>query len=1117
MPHARCRNLAIALHACSSARVRFTLLGPVGVSSEGERLALGGSKQHALLALLLLSANEVVSRDRLIDGLWGEHAPDGAQRSLDSYVSRLRTVVGAGRIVRRTPGYSIRVDAGELDLVDFRALADSGRAASSKGDERTARELFGRALGIWSGRALGNVLDEPFAGGEAERLEEARSRVLEDRIRVDLDLGAAAEVVPELEALVAAHPFREQLVLQLMLALYRCGRQADALDAYQQCRRRLSDELGLEPMPELPELQRRILQQDRNLAVPSRVLRRTMPPVRVSRRRVSIAVGALVAVALTVGAAVAVISSATGPSSERTVVESSQVAGLNPASGAVENRGVVGGAPVAMASGAGYVWLADPSAGTVSRFDPASRSVKDSVPVGGAPSTVAVGGGSVWTSSVPGNSVTRIDPATGRITQRISLGSITISHLAFGGGGVWVGDLTDSSLIEIDPRSGEVRRTVELPLRPTAFGIDGGGIWVADYDVGSIARVDRRSGRVLATIRVGNGPAAFAFADRAVWVVNALDSTVSRVDPQIGAVVATIPVGSEPVAIVAIREKVLVANGNSGTVSVIDPRRNAVMRTAQLGGQPTALALAGGRAWVGVKPSAGRSGGTLVLVHQRPITIDPALQEDLLPLVTDGLTRDGLVGFNLAPGPAGLQIVPDLAVTVPVTTDGGRIYTFQLRPGIRYSDGRALRAADVRRAIERVFRVGSDNRVLFAAIRGARRCNVTLCDLSQGIVTDERLRTVTFRLESADPDFLWKLASGAASTPVPPGTPDRAVGYDEPIPSTGPYRIASASASEIRYVRNPLFKEWSHAAQPDGNPDEIVMRFGLTPAEQARAIEDGRADWMADNIPARLLPSLRVRLPAQLHSFSIPTTDFFQFNATLPPFDDVRVRRALNLAIDRRAIARLYGGSDLATPTCQILAPGMTGYRAYCPYVGRSPTDRGWGPDLAKARRLVAASATAGTPVTVWGWTDDPTIRPSVTRYVAQTLRRLGYPTRVHLVPHAGLRSTDVPRIQIIPTGWGRDTPYGFFTRWFTCAGDANHGWLCDRGIERRIELARSLAATDPRAAADAWAKIDRRLVDIAAALPMVNEHGVDFVSARVRNYQAHPYQGVIASQLSLH
>jgi peptide/nickel transport system substrate-binding protein len=309
-------------------------------------------------------------------------------------------------------------------------------------------------------------------------------------------------------------------------------------------------------------------------------------------------------------------------------------------------------------------------------------------------------------------------------------------------------------------------------------------------------------------------------------------------------------------------------------------------------------------------------------------------------------------------------------------------------------------------------------------------------------------------------------------------------------------------------VRNPFFREWSHAARPDGNPDEIVMRFGLTPAQEVREVEAGRADWSADNVPSNLLPSVLTQHARQAHRFAIPETDFFQFNTSIPPFDDVRVRRALNLAIDRRTAVRLDGGSDLAGPTCQILPPGEPGFRRYCPYT----------PDLARAQRLVTASGTRGTPVTVWGWTDDPSLRPDIIRYVARVLHTLGYVTHVRLVPHSFLEhpSTDVfTHIQLIPGGWA-DTPHGFFATWLSCNGINSHGWFCDRRIDRQIRQAQLVQASRPQAADAAWARIDRELVDQAAWVPIVNERGIDLVSSRVRNYEFNPYWGLIADQLWL-
>jgi peptide/nickel transport system substrate-binding protein len=170
---------------------------------------------------------------------------------------------------------------------------------------------------------------------------------------------------------------------------------------------------------------------------------------------------------------------------------------------------------------------------------------------------------------------------------------------------------------------------------------------------------------------------------------------------------------------------------------------------------------------------------------------------------------------------------------------------------------------------------------------------------------------------------------------------------------------------------------------------------------------------------------------------------------------------------------------------------------------------------MARARRLVAAWGTRGARVSVWSWTDDPTITPKVVRYAASVLRRLGYRTRVQLVPHNRL-DAPLETSQVIAGAWGNDTPNGMFATWFKWDGPLARGWFCDRRIDRRLGRAQSLKSTNPRAAPAIWARIDRQLVDRAAWVPMVNELGLDFVSERVRNYQFHPYWGQIAEQLWL-
>jgi ABC-type transport system substrate-binding protein/DNA-binding SARP family transcriptional activator len=1095
--------------------MEFGVLGPVLVRRDGRDEPLGGPKQRSLLAMLLLRANEVAARDRLIDGLWGERPPPTAAHTLDNYVSRLRKVVGDDRLERRPPGYVLRVEAGELDLDRFEQALRRGREELAHDRPVEAAEQLQEALALWRGPALADLQYEPFAQDAVDRLEERRLQALEERLEADLALGRSGELVPQLEALVREHPFRERLVRQLMLALYRAGRQAEALAAYQASRRRLAEELGLEPGPELQRLQDAILSQDPDLSPPPQ---RPKPPAPRRRKRRLVLLAAVAAAAVATAALAAVLIGTGGSNAGTTDTAESRAVALSTDGGTPADSVTLPGPAAAMATGYGSLWFAIPGRGEVLRVEPDSSTVSDRIPVGEGPGALAVGGGSVWAAKVPGDAIRRINPDSGTVAQTVPLGSARVAALAFAAGALWVADSVGDALLEVDPASGAVRRRLPLDVKPTSLVVGDREIWVADYGGAMIAAVDRRTGQTLATIPVGNGPAALAVDGDAVWIANALDATVSKVGARTGSLQATIPVGSGPTAVAARDGAVWVANQHSQSVTRIDARRGAVVRTERVAGAPTALGAVGDAVWVGVRPLVRRRGGTLRLLHTRPITLDPALQVDVLPLQSDRLAHSGLVAYNHVAGPAGTQLVPDLAISLPRPTAGGTVYTFRLRPGVRYSDGRPLHASDFRRAIERVLALGSSSAPAFAGIVGADRCTGAAaagCGLSAGIVTDDAARTVTFRLRAPDPEFLTSLAIHGLATPVPPGTPFRDVGL-EPIPGTGPYKVASASAREVRYVRNPYFRERSHAAQPDGNPDEIVMRFGLTPEQQTSAIEAGRADWAVDNIPSAVLPALRARYPERFHPWAIPTTDFFQFNLTLPPFDDVRVRRAFNLALDRHEIVRLYGGPNIAAPTCQVLPPGLPGYRPYCPYT-RNPRPGGrWtGPDLARARRLVAASGTRGARVTVWGWTDDPTITPKVVRYAASVLRQLGYRTRVHLVPHGQL-DAPLETIQVIPAAWGNDTPNGILASWFNCDAPNVHGWFCDRHVDRQLRRAQTLKATNPRAAAAIWAGVDRRLVDRAAWVPMINELGLDFVSERVRNYQFHPYWGLIADQIWL-
>ena len=248
--------------------MEIRVLGPVELVAEDGPVRLGAPKQRRLLSALVVHAGEACSADLLLDAIWGSSPPASAAKLLQTYVSQLRKALPApARIRTRGAGYALELELEWLDAARFERLLSQGRAASREGNPALAASLLRRALALWRGQAYGDFAYEEFARGEAERLEELRLVALEGRIEAELALGRHADLLPELRSLAAAHPGRERLQVQAMLALYRCGRQSEALDLYTDARARLRDELGLEPSAELRELQRRILQQDAELAV----------------------------------------------------------------------------------------------------------------------------------------------------------------------------------------------------------------------------------------------------------------------------------------------------------------------------------------------------------------------------------------------------------------------------------------------------------------------------------------------------------------------------------------------------------------------------------------------------------------------------------------------------------------------------------------------------------------------------------------------------------------------------------------------------------------------------------------------------------------------------------
>jgi DNA-binding SARP family transcriptional activator len=251
--------------------VEFHILGPLEVADGDRAISLEAPKQRALLSVLLLHPNEVVSSARLIDELWGERPPATATKVVQTYVSQLRRVLGPGVIATRPPGYMLRVQEDALDAERFRRLTAEARRLAANGEQERAGVLFREALLLWRGPPLADVVFESFARNEVEQLEEERLGALMDRIDCELALGHHEGLAGELETFVKRYPLRERLRAQLMLALYRSGRQADALATYQDARRALVGELGLEPSRELQALEGAILNQDPALAATPRL------------------------------------------------------------------------------------------------------------------------------------------------------------------------------------------------------------------------------------------------------------------------------------------------------------------------------------------------------------------------------------------------------------------------------------------------------------------------------------------------------------------------------------------------------------------------------------------------------------------------------------------------------------------------------------------------------------------------------------------------------------------------------------------------------------------------------------------------------------------------------
>jgi YVTN family beta-propeller protein len=1112
----------------------FRILGPLEVVDDGRPISLGGPKQRGVLAILLLHRGEVVSSDRLVDQLWGERPPATAAKTLQGYVSHLRKALGDEFLLTRGGGYLFAAAPEQVDAERFEAIAADARQALAAGDASGARKLLDEALGLWRGEPLADLGYEPFAQREIARLQEARLAAVEDRIDADLALGHHRDLVAELEGLVALHPNRDRLRGELMLALYRSGRQTDALEVYRRRRLALDDELGLEPGPELRALEQRILGHDPTLGTPAMPSPAPRPTERArtarGRGRALIAAGG--ALLLAAAIATGIVELTRGGTIKLRAVANS-LAAINVRSDRVVGVVPVGTRPGAVAFGSGSLWVANLDDQTISRIDPGTLHTLRTIELRGPPTGLATSAGGVWvvesnqTGGVgsTGVFVGRIDPDFDRVSDGRQIDNVIpsgSSTVAAHGNSVWVAPST-GLLTRLNAKTGAVTQRLDPNASPAGIAIGDGAVWLSDTEADDVIRVDRTG--LLTPIPVGNEPTGITVGAGSVWVADSLDDKVVRIDPGTRSVTATIPAGRSPAGVAFGAGSVWVANSGDGTVTRIDPKTDHAI-TIAVGGSPQSIAVVGDRAWVtvvaqSIAPNHGGSGrGTLRMVSSIDVSsLDPAVAFDpLLGGLLDA-TCAQLVNYPDAPLPAGLQLTPEVAAALPTPSDGGRTYTFKIRPGFRFSppSDQPVTAETFKDTIERTLnpRMHSPWAQSLADVVGARAYMAGRASHISGVVA--RGDTLTIRLLAPAPDFLARIAEPGFCA-VPSNTPIHRAGV-RVIPSAGPYYVASYTPGQgVVLARNPNY----HGSRPH-HFARIELAVGI-PAQRAfREIKAGTADYTdlalyttpaiaatASRLAARYGPGSPAAARSRQQYFVNPgdQLDYFDLNTHRTLFSDVRVRQAVNYVLDRRALAQLGDWFEPLPerPTDHYLPPGMPGFRNVHVY----PTT----PHVGKARALVRQAHAAGRTAVLD--TCDAYPCQQQAQIVKTDLAMIGLRVQISEFPSATLftrEETPGKPFDLAWSGWLPEYP-GPQAMLSEILEDSSVGPTFNDPVYRR-KLARAARLSGPKRYL-AYGKLDLDLARNAAPLAAFgNVTSNDFFSARI-GCQTYGFYGMDLAALCL-
>jgi peptide/nickel transport system substrate-binding protein len=513
---------------------------------------------------------------------------------------------------------------------------------------------------------------------------------------------------------------------------------------------------------------------------------------------------------------------------------------------------------------------------------------------------------------------------------------------------------------------------------------------------------------------------------------------------------------------------------------------------------------------------AAHEGGTLTtLWNTVGASIDPGIDYDQNVILLR-LPYHGLVGFQRRDGLAGNKVVPDLATALPKVSADGLTWKFTLHKGVSFSNGKPVTAKDFVWTFERQFKMNGPATGIYGAIVGAAACvkAPATCDLSKGVIANDATGSVTIKLAHRDPDFLSKLAMTFGAV-VPTGTPAKDAGA-KAVPATGTYMISGyVPGQSLTFVRNPKFTSWSDTAAPRGYVDKIVVKIGQPVDSEVNAVANGQADWTFDSPPNNRLDEIATKYPGQLHLSGLPWVYYMALNTNVPPFDNVKVRQAVNFATDRSAVIKLFGGPALAQPTCQILPTAFPASKPFCPYTkGASASGAGtWtAPDVAKAKSMIDASGTKGMAIKVFTGTDP--FSSSVGGYFVSLLNQLGYKAQLKrlagnvLSPYV---ANSKNKVQMALTYWLADypAPSNFLTIPVGCSGyqpnsstSTNWSEFCDKSIDALGVKASTLQLTDPTGANALWTKVDQQTTDQAPWVPMFVAKYAAFVSKRLGNYE---------------